>query len=345
MLEKYREHPEDFNVPNDVILVWPDNNDGVMRDLPLGKDKWKHGVYYHLAYFGGVPTKQGTHVVSPGRIVEQFKRIVDSGATEFMLVNVSELREHAMQGRMIADICWDAKTILAQPDAANVYLAWWIEEYFGQNNSKEIKKAYQDYFTLISDSDKTYFGATYFELILDQLHRKLAGKPPVEIAKSKLAELKHRNELYESAFKNIDDILSKLNKEQKQFFFEHVAFGLRVDQRPTQAALILLEALAAPNDAKTWELIAEAAIPLEKLELDILRTERPPFDKWHTATWIKTPFSPLNIHRSYTQLREFITNNGTETPIKPKMTFGHNIEGAKLWSQFLEDSEKVKATY
>ena len=31
MLEKYRNHPEVFNVPEDVILVWPDNNDGVMR--------------------------------------------------------------------------------------------------------------------------------------------------------------------------------------------------------------------------------------------------------------------------------------------------------------------------
>jgi hypothetical protein len=345
MLDKYKKHPEDFNVPSDVILVWPDNNDGVMRDLPAGKDKWKHGVYYHLAYFGGLPTKQGTHVVSPNKIVEQFTKIIDSSATEFMLVNVSELREHVMQARMIADICWDAKAILTLPNAANSYLHWFITEYFGQYNVKAIEKAYQDYFSLISDSEKTYFAATQFEILLDQLHRRFTKKPPNKIDQTKIDQLKSRNVSYDNAFKNINNVLLNLNKEQKQFFFEHIVFGLRVDHRPTQATLILAKALAEPNDAKAWELIAEAAIPLEKLELDILRTERPPFDKWHGATWIKTPMSPFNIHRSYLQIRAFINNNGTESPIQPKMTFGHNIEGAKLWSQFLEDSEKVKASY
>jgi hypothetical protein len=345
MLEKYKKHPEDFNVPTDVILVWPDNNDGIVRDLPSGKDKWKHGVYYHLAYFGGIPTKQGTHVVSPSKIVAQFNKIVESGATEFMLVNVSELREHVMQARMIADICWDAKTILNGVNAAKDYSQWFITEYFGKANLKAIEKAYQDYFALISDSEKTYFGASCFEMVLDQLHRRFTKKSLLKLDQAKIDQLKQRNSLYEVAFKNIANILPNLNKEQKQFFFEHLIFGLRVDQRPTQATLILIKALAEADDGKAWEFIAEAAVPLEKLELDILRTERPPFDKWHIATWIKTPVSPFNIHRSYTQIRAFINSNGTETPIQPKMTFGHNIEGAKLWSQFLEDAEKVKATY
>ncbi len=93
-----------------------------MRSLPSGSDKWKHGVYYHLAYLGGNLTKQGSHIVTPVRAAEQFKRIVDSGATEFMLVNVSELREHVMEARMISDICWDAPAVLNKPDAAQDYI-------------------------------------------------------------------------------------------------------------------------------------------------------------------------------------------------------------------------------
>jgi hypothetical protein len=328
-----------------VILVWPDNNDGVMRDLPTGKDKWKHGVYYHLAYFGGAPTKQGTHVITPARVAEQFTRIVDAGATEFMLVNVSELREHVMEARMIADICWNASAVLTDPNTAEKYLSWWIEEYFGQAHLAPVMQAYKDYYELIDGSEKTYFGATQFELILDQLHRRFSNKPKKALDDGKISVLKRRAIKYDTAFHNIDALMPKLDQEQKQFFFEHVAFGLRVDQRPTEASLMLLKAIHEQDDAKAWNLIAEAIIPLEKLELDILRAERPPFDKWYMATWIRTPVSPLNIHRSYLQLRDFITNKGTETPIQPKMAFGHNIEGAKLWSQFLEDSEKVKATY
>lgn len=345
MLEKYRKHPEDFNVPDDVILVWPDNNDGLMRDLPNGPDKWKHGVYYHLAYFGGAPTKQGTHVITPYRIAEQFKAIVAAGATEFMLVNVSEMREHIMEARMISDICWNATAILDQKNAAENYLQWWAREYFGMANPAVVTKAYQDYYELIDSSEKTYFGATQFELILDQLHRRFSKKQPAKLEPAKIAELKGRNEKYEDAFKQINLVLPQLDREQRQFFFEHLELGLRIDQRPTQAALILLKALAEPNDTRAWDLIAGAMAPLEKLEVEILRAERPPFDKWYIPTWIRTPVAPFNIHRSYTQLREFITNNGTETPIKPRMTFGHNIEGARLWSDFIEESARIKATY
>lgn len=345
MLEKYQKHPEDFNVPEDVILVWPDNNDGIMRDLPNGPDKWKHGVYYHLAYFGGAPTKQGTHVITPTRIAKQFKAIVAAGATEFMLVNVSEMREHVMEARMIADICWDAPSVLHQQNAAEKYLQWWTREYFGAANAATVARAYQDYYTLIDSSEKAYFAATQFELILDQLHRRFTKKMAGILDNAKIAELKNRNEKYEDAFKRINLLLPQLDREQKQFFFEHVELGLRIDQRPGQSALSLLKALAEPSDARAWNLIAEAMIPLEKLEIEILRAERPPFDKWYIPTWIRTPVAPFNVHRSYTQLREFMTNRGTETPIKPRITFGHNIEGARLWSDFIEESTRIKASY
>ncbi|MEJ5993779.1 glycosyl hydrolase 115 family protein [Pedobacter sp. Du54] len=343
MLEKYRKHPDDFNVPEDVILVWPDNNDGIMRDLPTGKDRWKHGVYYHLAYYGGAPTKQGTHVVTPTRVVEQFKRIVDANATAFMLVNVSEFREHVMEARMIADICWNAPAVLNQPLPDQAYLKWWTREYFGEN--EDLLRAYQDYYALIDSSEKTYFGATQFELILDNLHARFANKPTNGLDPAKLAVLKSRNAKFEAAFETIDKLLPTLTRAQQQFFFEHVVFGLRVDQRPTQAALLLLKALDSPDDHIAWNLIAEAMLPLEKLEVEILRAERPPFDKWYIPTWIRTTISPFNIHRSYTQLREFITNGGSESPIRQRVAIGHNIEGAKLWSTYLEEAEKIKATY
>src|SRR3989440_169978 len=53
MLELYRRDPAAFGLPDDVIIVWPDDNDGHMRGLPTDLGRWKHGVYYHLAYLGG----------------------------------------------------------------------------------------------------------------------------------------------------------------------------------------------------------------------------------------------------------------------------------------------------
>src|SRR5205807_7656563 len=99
MLELYRRDPAAFGVPDDVIIVWPDDNDGHMRGLPTDLGRWKHGVYYHLAYLGGNLSKQTTHTVAPTTIAGEFQRIVKAGATEYMLVNVSELRDYVMGAR------------------------------------------------------------------------------------------------------------------------------------------------------------------------------------------------------------------------------------------------------
>ena len=84
-----------------------------------------------MSYLGGKLTKQLTHVVAPSTIAEQFRNIVKSGATEYMLVNVSELRDYVMGARMIADITWDAPGVYAAPNPADRYTAWWSREYFG----------------------------------------------------------------------------------------------------------------------------------------------------------------------------------------------------------------------
>ncbi|HMC19575.1 MAG TPA: glycosyl hydrolase 115 family protein, partial [Gemmatimonadales bacterium] len=88
MLDLYRRDPKAFGLPNDVIIVWPDDNDGHMRGLPTDRGRWKHGVYYHLAYLGGNLSKQTTHTVAPATIAGEFQKIVQAGATEYMLVNV-----------------------------------------------------------------------------------------------------------------------------------------------------------------------------------------------------------------------------------------------------------------
>src|SRR5205807_335577 len=71
-----------------------------------------------------------TDAVAPTTIAGEFQRIVKAGATEYMLVNVSELRDYVMGARMIADITWNAPAVYASPDPAGRFVAWWTREYF-----------------------------------------------------------------------------------------------------------------------------------------------------------------------------------------------------------------------
>jgi hypothetical protein len=287
MLPKYQSGK--LEVPDDVIIVWPDDNDGTMRGLPNGKDRWRHGVYYHLAYLGK-QVKQNAHIVSPYRIAEQFRKITDAGAAEYMLVNVSELREFVMEARMLAEICWDAKTALAGDDPAKRYVEWWCREYFPAAPDAAAK-CYATYYTLFNSCDKQWFGS-------DQLDFALRGKTLTAAEKQTLQE---RSPAMEKASQSLEKTLDMLPWPQRQFFFDHVVLPIRFDQRPLEASIAISTGKAD-----------QAAASLEKLEVEILRAEHPPFENWYRETWIRRGPKQWNVHRPYRELRLFLSSGGRE---------------------------------
>ncbi len=307
MLPQYQRNPAAFDLPKDVVIVWPDDNDGHMRALPSELGGRKHGVYYHLAYLGGRLTKQLTHVVAPSTIAEQFSNIVKAGATEYMLVNVSELRDYVMGARMIADITWDAPAIYAAPKPDERYLSWWSREYFG---AAPVKSAYQQYFALIDTPDKFWTAPDAIQELLDRLYLKVAGEryPPVDTGA--LSQLQSRKPRLAQALAAETQAEMGMPLSQQRFFSVDVGLGLRVAQRQTQAALKLEEALRAPHAPRMWQSVRDARTALEQLEVELHRAEYPPFDRWYDESWIRSALNENNPHRPYIQVRAFISSEG-----------------------------------
>ena len=344
MIKKYESDKENFVLPDDVMIIWSDNMDGKMTHLPSSLGKWKHGIYYHLAMYGGGVTKQGANTVSPFTITEAFQKSLDSGATEYMLVNVSELRDYIMGARQIADICWagagmlDKERLEARP--GHQYLKWWCNEYYGSAAVAESVALYNMYFDFYDHPTKLWFAADVIWRQLEELVKKISGQQ-YELTSSKdLAQLQSRENRYRKAMDLFDKASLKMGREQQQFFFENTKLGLSFDGRPTEAALLLHKALLEKDVNRSWDYIHQAMAPLEKLELDILKAERPPFDKWYRDTWIRGTLTPLNLHRSFLLLRAFIASGG-KVSRPPKLPGHDNLAQSRLWNDFLEASESL----
>jgi hypothetical protein len=309
MLPQYQRNPAAFDLPNDVIIVWPDDNDGHMRALPAELGGRKHGVYYHLAYLGGKLTKQLTHVVAPPTIAEQFRNIVKSGATEYVLVNVSELRDYIMGARMLADITWDAPGVYAAPKPEERYLTWWSREYFA-NSAQPAQAAYKQYFDAINTPDKLWIASDAIEELLDRLYRKVAGETNPAVDTGTLKQLQSQKPQLDQALAAATRAGVGMSHSQRRFFSVDVALGLQVAQRQTQAALKLEEALRESDARRMWQLVRDASAPLEQLETELRRAEYPPFDRWYDESWIRSTLNESNPHRPYIQIRAFISSEG-----------------------------------
>ncbi len=311
MLDLYQRGKLDL--PANVIIVWPDNNDGHMRALPQGPDRWHHGVYYHLAYFNdGDPTIQVTHIVSPATVAEQFQQIVRAGATEYMLVNVSELRDYVMEAREIAEICWNAPTALPPGPAeaaADRYVAWWSREYFGPAAAPAAQQTYRDYARLLDCPPRIWSGQTGVLAALDAMEHTFAGGPTKAIAPATLSALEQRDAAYRHALDDAAVAASVMAPEARRFFFENAELGLRIDWRQTQAAILLIRAARTPDLTEARRLCFEARARLIALEDELRRAERYPFADWYRETWIRRSDAPSNVHRSYHALEQFLLRN------------------------------------
>jgi len=320
MLDLYRRDPAAFGLPDDVIIVWPDDNDGHMRGLPTDLGRWKHGVYYHLAYLGGNLSKQTTHTVAPATIAGEFQRIVQARATEYMLVNVSELRDYVMGARMIADITWNARAVYQSPDPAGRFLTWWTQEYFSPAGSGA-HAAYDRYHALLDTPDKLWYASEAVQNLIERLWRRANGQPFTPFSADTLAVLQARIVRLDSALAVEGEAEATMTSAQQRFFSVDVGIGLRIDERQTRAALQLADALQAPDSAARWRVTRQALQPLEQLESDLARAEYPPFERWYHETWIRAGLQRNNPHRAYAELRAFIASDG-RSRLEPPPGFG-----------------------
>jgi hypothetical protein len=297
-----------LDVPPEVTIVWTDDNDGHMRALPQAKDQWKHGVYYHLAYFSTTTrlTKQISHIVTPMRIEEEFRNIVKADATEFMLVNVSEMREYVMEARMLSEIGWDSAAAFAGPDAANRYIQWWSREYFGEAAAADAVASYRGYYQLLNNYDQISVGSNQVIEALVILQNRSQHKPYTPISADILASMVQRDVSYQALLKITASASSHMTPDRQQYFYEHVIFPLLLDSRQTKAAIQLIRAGAEPDDAAARKLCFAAFDELKTLEDEIRRAERPPFEQWYRKSWIRNDESPYNVHRSYEHTLAFL---------------------------------------
>jgi len=310
MLDQYRKNPQAFGLPDDVIIVWPDDNDGHMRGLPTELGRWKHGVYYHLAYLGSNLSKQIVNMVPPQTLATEFQKIVKSGATEFMLVNTSETREYVMGARMIADITWNAPSVYSAPDPAERFVKWWSREYFGPGSATVARAAYDRYDSLLNAPDKIWYGSEAVEGLVRRLSDRVAGKPPAPVSADTVAQLQARERELAAALAATAKAKQSMTLEQQQYFAENLELGFQVAERQTHAALLLADALKAPTTDRMWALVQRAQAALDQLEIELLRAEHPPFERWYHETWIRSTFSTNNPHRSYNEVRSFIASQG-----------------------------------
>ena len=84
-----------MRVPDDITLLWCDDNWGNLRRLPTPEERGRRGgagIYYHVDYVGGPRNYKWLNTVPLTKIWEQMDRAWRCGADRIWIVNVGDLK-------------------------------------------------------------------------------------------------------------------------------------------------------------------------------------------------------------------------------------------------------------
>jgi len=128
-----------MRVPDDVILLWCDDNWGNIRRLPTPEERKRvggAGVYYHFDYVGGPRSYRWINTVSIAKIWEQMHLAYTYEANQIWIVNVGDLKPMEYPIDFFLSMAWNPEAWPKEriPEFATL----WAEREFGKEHAKEI---------------------------------------------------------------------------------------------------------------------------------------------------------------------------------------------------------------
>ncbi len=137
--EVQRYYDAGLNVPDDVTLLFCDNNWGYIRRTgPVNERNRKGGlgIYYHIDMNGGPWNDRWVNTTTIPKLREQFNLAYQTGINRQWIVNVGDLKPKELPIDFIMHYAWNPDAIPA--DKTGDYTVHWAESIFGKEYAAEI---------------------------------------------------------------------------------------------------------------------------------------------------------------------------------------------------------------
>ena len=148
-----------FRVPEDITLVWPDDNYGYMKRVSNAAEQRRNGhsgVYYHISYLGTPHDNLWIPTTAPMLMYEELKKAYDAGADRYWLLNVGDIKPMEIEMQHFFDMAYDFKAF--NYNNVNHYQAKWLAKEFGMKHLPTFQFILDNYYRLAWDRKPEFMG-------------------------------------------------------------------------------------------------------------------------------------------------------------------------------------------
>ena len=208
-----------LDVPDDVTLVWPEDNYGYLHQLPNPAERRRgggSGIYYHISYWGRPHDYLWLGTTHPALIREQLDRAWRTDARKIWVINVGDIKPGEYLTQYFLDLAFDHRAI-ATP--ARDHLTDWAARQFGASLGDEIAAIMTEYYDLAFERRPEFMGFGQTEPTRPNRigdHVRTGG-----------AEAQVRIDRYRAIAARAETLASRLPADRRDAFFQLVLYPVR----------------------------------------------------------------------------------------------------------------------
>lgn len=136
-----------LELPDDVTIVWPDDNYGYMKRLSGPKEQLRSGrsgVYYHSSYLGRPHDYLWMNTTSPTLMYEELRKAYDSTADRYWLLNSGDIKSCEFAVDFFLSMAYDIDSFSYERAAS--YRSEWLCGMLGEKNRDAYRSIFDEFY-------------------------------------------------------------------------------------------------------------------------------------------------------------------------------------------------------
>lgn len=211
-----------LEVPDDITLLWCDDNYGYIRHFPTEEEserKGGHGIYYHASYWGRPHDYLWLGTFSPGLIYQQMKLAYEKGIRKIWILNVGDIKPIEYQTELFLDMAWDFEKVASE--GVTHHLTRYLQREFGKKTGSQLVPVMQEHYRLAYIRKPEFMGNTRVEENNNPQARVVKDLPWSE------KEVRERLNTYIKISDEVEKIGGKIPERLQNAYFELIKYPVQ----------------------------------------------------------------------------------------------------------------------
>lgn len=214
-----------LELPDDVTIIWPDDNYGYMKRLSSPREQKRSGragVYYHVSYLGKPHDYLWMSTISPALMYEELRKAYDATADRVWLLNVGDIKSCEFSMNLFLSMAYDINAFGYHN--ISTCQARWLADMFGQEYYEDFRDITTTFYHQSFSRKPEFMGWGY------QWSTNKHGKErntDTDFSFTNYREADTRLAEYDRIGTKVDSILQQLPESEKAGFYQLLYYPVK----------------------------------------------------------------------------------------------------------------------